>query len=627
MDPDAGSTIKTTGSVDVDDSSDSSSTSSGSDTALTHDDPEAAKAALRAKIRLQAGSLLSSKGPPVATVKTGTSSAAKRSASRNVPTSAVVGGAAAVGAGAAIAAASNNSDEDSLSFRQKTGEQSQENSPPEDAKVGSDDSMNDSKRSVVRFEGEEMDDLDKDDDIKEAPPVVTVPKTAEENAARSAAPRPSLMEHKSENPPDHDEEGGLKMDDLMDVSEEVGCSDGANTGIALCVLFLLIWIIAVPIALTNSKAIETGEDGEPAPTRAPTEAPINLINLPTVAPVAPTRVPTVAPTEEPTATPSLLLVFPSYTEEALTDPESPQSQALQWLFTDPLEYIVLELNDNNLDGEIPPEIAMLASLQRIQLQENKIVGSIPTTMAELSEMTLLDLQENFLTGPIPSELGLMTALNHIWLNGTRDATAEGTNASSIPSELALLTELEQLHLGSNKLSGNVPTELALLQNLDWLTLRNNELSGIIPSEIGLLRSISWLDLAENDLVGNIPGSVGLLNDTLRILQLEDNGLTGNLPFEMNRLTSVQQVWLQHNMLTGNVPAGLCYFKRIGKVETIWVDCEEVACDCNCMCSTVTEEDGEMGEAENGDGSEEGEDDIASAPAMVEGTNATDGRAL
>ena len=104
-------------------------------------------------------------------------------------------------------------------------------------------------------------------------------------------------------------------------------------------------------------------------------------------------------------------------------------------------------------------------------------------------------------------------------------------------------------------------------------------SELLPSSLACLWHVIQQDTLQQETL-KIPDSIGLLNNTLRILQLEENELTGQLPFGMNRLTNVETVWLYDNLLTGNVPIGLCYFKRIGKTETIWIDCPEVGCSCN-----------------------------------------------
>ena len=50
----------------------------------------------------------------------------------------------------------------------------------------------------------------------------------------------------------------------------------------------------------------------------------------------------------------------------------------------------------------------------------------------------------------------------------------------VPPELGNLTTLEELWLDGNKLSGPVPAELGQLVNLQELNLEDNELSGSIP---------------------------------------------------------------------------------------------------------------------------------------------------
>eukprot|EP00814_Leptocylindrus_danicus_P021147 CAMPEP_0116021012 /NCGR_PEP_ID=MMETSP0321-20121206/10135_1 /TAXON_ID=163516 /ORGANISM="Leptocylindrus danicus var. danicus, Strain B650" /LENGTH=131 /DNA_ID=CAMNT_0003491805 /DNA_START=325 /DNA_END=720 /DNA_ORIENTATION=+ len=60
----------------------------------------------------------------------------------------------------------------------------------------------------------------------------------------------------------------------------------------------------------------------------------------------------------------------------------------------------------------------------------------------------------------------------------------------IPSEIGLMTALEVLYLHLNELSGTVPSDLGLhvLENLKemWLWLVGNDLTGEIPDEIYVL---------------------------------------------------------------------------------------------------------------------------------------------
>jgi hypothetical protein len=651
-DPDGASTIKTTDTNDNDDDSSSSDSSvSSGDSSDSADDPEKAKAALRAKIRKQAGSLLSTKSDSAGVLASTSKSRlvraeddpiqGKRSSFRNIaPAAAVVGAGAATGAAVEVVAMiGNDPSEDSSSLTPRAGEQQRKESEKRPALIdgeywGSSDSF--SKRSV-RFEA---DDGTFDDKEKEAPP--------DDDKVNTTKPaRPSLAAPSSTDLDDDEETGkvlGATADPEADedFKEQIVCGVGFRTGAILFAITLLVWGIALPIALVNrdQRAADAPEatDAPEEDTLLPTSN--NATIVPTDALFNVTDVPTMAPTVQP----ALLIDFPLYTLEAIATPTSPQAMAFQWMFTDPLvhtydvarqsqrfalaalyyateggnwtkknnwlsvdgmhecfwytatpvcndqqQYTALDLNENNIHGELPPEISMLSALREIHLHGNRINGSIPVSLSELTQLNVLDLQKNRLTGPFPSQLGLLTSLQLLWLNETRDTSAT-TPAVTIPTELGLLTNLTELHLSSSKLNGSIPTELAMLSNLNWLALRHNELSGGIPSELPLMHKLIWLDLAENNLVDSIPANVGLLNSTLRFLQLEFNNLNGTIPDSMGRLTNVQEMWLQENMLTGSVPPTLCYFQRIGKVGSIWVDCDQVSCSC-CLCVDDNVDDG------------------------------------
>ena len=105
----------------------------------------------------------------------------------------------------------------------------------------------------------------------------------------------------------------------------------------------------------------------------------------------------------------------------------------------------------------------------------------------------------------------------------------------------------------NLQAGTIPAELGNLSNLEWLWLNGNQLTGGIPSELGSLANLQELDIGYNQLTGTIPSELGdlselgiysgfvttnsqeqyLLNSAtcpiLRNLRLNDNQLTGTIP--------------------------------------------------------------------------------------------------
>ena len=79
----------------------------------------------------------------------------------------------------------------------------------------------------------------------------------------------------------------------------------------------------------------------------------------------------------------------------------------------------LDLNNNGLTGEIPPEIGNLTNLSDLRLYGNQLTGAIPPEIGNLTNLTRLDLENNQLTGSIPTEIGNLTNLTYLYLNSNQ----------------------------------------------------------------------------------------------------------------------------------------------------------------------------------------------------------------
>ena len=139
---------------------------------------------------------------------------------------------------------------------------------------------------------------------------------------------------------------------------------------------------------------------------------------------------------------------------------------------------------NNLEGEIPSEIAHLTDLMGLALNKNCLSGSIPPELGNLTKLKILFLGKNRLSGSIPPELGNLTKLIGLTL-------FENRLSGSIPPELGNLTELKILFLDKNRLSGSIPPELGNLTELEVIYLRENNWTGCIPRAL--------FNIARNDL--------------------------------------------------------------------------------------------------------------------------------
>ena len=248
----------------------------------------------------------------------------------------------------------------------------------------------------------------------------------------------------------------------------------------------------------------TTELKTPAATFTPQPEPTdNLTYIP-----VPTLTPTATPYPTPTATP-----LPTFTPAPPPTQPLSEREALvflyhatggpnwndntNWLSGAPLKewhgvltdsegrVTGLVLPENQLSGEIPPEMGDLANLEVLDLGGNQLTGEIPPELGNLANLEVLGLYVNQLIGEIPPELGNLANLEVLGLY-VNQLTGE------IPPELGNLANLEVLYLHVNQLTGEIPPELGNLANLETLTLDWNELSGTIPSSLGSLANLKEL---------------------------------------------------------------------------------------------------------------------------------------
>ena len=96
----------------------------------------------------------------------------------------------------------------------------------------------------------------------------------------------------------------------------------------------------------------------------------------------------------------------------------------------------LDLNNNELSGEVPPELGSLSNLQSLRLGSNELSSEIPSELGSLSDLQWLNLSSNQLSGEIPKELGSLSNLQNLWLDcnqglsGPLPGSLTGLNAFS-----------------------------------------------------------------------------------------------------------------------------------------------------------------------------------------------------
>lgn len=165
----------------------------------------------------------------------------------------------------------------------------------------------------------------------------------------------------------------------------------------------------------------------------------------------------------------------------------------------------INIFNNNLEGPIPDEIALLPNMQLLALGYNKLSGGIPVSLGNVTNLTFLDLGGNELSGSIPEVLSNLSNLQYLCLE-------KNQLTGSIPESLGNLANLQYLYLYTNQLTGSIPESLGNLTNMRSLNLRNNQLTGSIPESLGNLTNLHNLYVDSNQLTGSIPESIANLDD-------------------------------------------------------------------------------------------------------------------
>ena len=230
----------------------------------------------------------------------------------------------------------------------------------------------------------------------------------------------------------------------------------------------------------------------------------------------------------------------------------------------------VHLDYNNLSGPIPPELGDLTNLRHLGLNGNDLSGRIPPELGNLANLRSLSLDDTDLSGDIPPELGNLANLEYLSVLRT-------PLSGEIPPELGRLANLRYLRLAASDLTGEIPPELGNLANLEGLLLIGNSLSGGIPSELGNLPNLEQLILRWNELSGEIPLALVNLAKLTRLdltnnrlsgaippalgglanlvyLDLSSNGLSGMIPPELGDLANLEGLSIADNRLSGSVPS-------------------------------------------------------------------------
>jgi Leucine-rich repeat (LRR) protein len=274
---------------------------------------------------------------------------------------------------------------------------------------------------------------------------------------------------------------------------------------------------------------------------------------------------------------------------------SPDVDAWHGVIVDPLSnrVISLDLAQNGLDGQFPPQMYGLQALRFLQLSGNGLDGPLPDYIGNLSALEFLQIGFNDLSGPLPASLGKLTQLDNLFLGGNRfsgpipasignltrlevldifsDSVDAGSRLTGQLPDLSRLTRLRRLELEGNRLGGPLPAYLAQLTLLEDIRLRGNQFSGTLPAGLGNLANLRHLDLAANEFSGALPATLGNLGQ-LELLDLSSNAFTSNLPPSLGNLTRLRTLRIAgspyeaRQQITGTIPAALANLVQLEELD-------------------------------------------------------------
>lgn len=152
-----------------------------------------------------------------------------------------------------------------------------------------------------------------------------------------------------------------------------------------------------------------------------------------------------------------------------------------------LKYLFLANNPLMTPSPIPDQyITKLTNLEDLSLKNTYRTGAIPD-LTVLRNLVLLDLDKNDLTGEVPMELSKLTKLQYLFLN------RNGKLAGQVPSDVQLLPDLRILLLSGTSMSGGLDHLCNRASPLSAVEVASADCSGDTPELVCTCCSICCAD--------------------------------------------------------------------------------------------------------------------------------------
>jgi len=211
----------------------------------------------------------------------------------------------------------------------------------------------------------------------------------------------------------------------------------------------------------------------------------------------------------------------------------------------------IRIRDNNMSGELPPEIGMLDQMDRFDLIANNIYGNIPEQVAGMERLTHLYLNDNDLMSGIPPWEALVSLpnLTHLY---TRGADFHG----QIPPIVGEFPTLTHWQASQNPYTGEIPPEIANISTLGYMLFATPLWTGQIPEFFVELENLWFFRIRNAPFLdpGPVPEFFRDMADHIERIDLRGTRRTGQIPDWYNELYRLEYIYFgSYDELEGEIP--------------------------------------------------------------------------
>ncbi|KAK1417147.1 hypothetical protein QVD17_26269 [Tagetes erecta] len=204
----------------------------------------------------------------------------------------------------------------------------------------------------------------------------------------------------------------------------------------------------------------------------------------------------------------------------------------------------IDLEKENISGDIPLEFANLPHLEYLDLSNNYLKGSVPSEWATM-RLISLSLGGNWLSGPFPMALTRIIKLEELLMEGNQFY-------GPIPKEIAYLRNLKSLALSSNYFTGPLPVTLAKLTNLTEMAISGNNFTGRIPNFISRWTKLKKLYIQGCSFKGPIPNGISGLTQLTHLIISDLIGGASTFP-RLQNMARLSHLVLRNCFIHGSIP--------------------------------------------------------------------------